>query len=234
MSMCLGGGTGFIGKYLCRHLQNQGYDVTIISRMPGLKRVSWHDIQRTGIPKNITAVVNLAGQNVLDVTRRWTVGFKQNVWNSRVQTTSTLSTAISNAQNKPSSFVTISGVGCYNPDVHIAYDEDSKITGFDFFSRLCLEWELAARLPEDVPTRQVTVRSGVVLGRNGGMIKQLYLPFYFGIGGPVLPGNQYLPWIHIADLVRLILFAIENSNVSGIMNGVAPEVVTNKEFSMVS
>lgn len=78
------------------------------------------------------------------------------------------------------------------------------------------------------------IRSGAVLGRSGGMIKNMILPFFFGVGGPIGSGKQYLPWIHIDDLTRLICFAIENDNVSGILNGVAPQVITNLEFTKVN
>lgn len=229
-----GGGTGFIGRSLSRILRNKGYEITVISRMPGLKRITWHDVKRVGIPDNVTAVVNLAGQNVLDVGRRWTEGFKQNVWNSRVQTTCALAKAIAQGRNKPAVFITISGVGIYKPDNNIIYNENTTVSEFDFFSKLCLEWENAAKLPSDVLTRQVTIRSGVVLGTDGGMVKQLYLPFYLGLGGPISPGNQYLPWIHIDDITRLFLFVIESANISGVLNAVAPEEISNKEFSQVS
>ncbi|GJQ84174.1 hypothetical protein Trydic_g2850 [Trypoxylus dichotomus] len=227
----IGGGTGFIGRNLSRILRNRGYDVTVVSRMPGPKRITWHDVHRIGLPDNITAVVNLAGQNVLDMTRRWTEGFKQNVWNSRIQTTCALAKAIIDAKDKPAVFVTISGVGIYKPDNHTIYSESVSVSEFDFFSKLCLEWENAAKLPSDASTRQVTIRSGVVLGTDGGMIKQLYLPFFLGLGGPIVPGDQFLPWIHIDDLTRLFVFVIESANISGILNGVAPEEISNKEFS---
>jgi len=90
---------------------------------------------------------------------------------------------------------------------------------------LCHDWEEAAKLPKDSNIRQVTIRSGVVLGRSGGMIKQIYLPFFFGLGGPIGSGNQYMPWIHITDLVCMFIFALKNSNVHGILNGVAPQVI---------
>lgn len=227
----LGGGTGFIGSAFNYLLKKKGYSVTIISRMPGPQRLTWFDITSNGLPEGVTAVVNLAGQNVLDPTRRWTPGFKQNVRNSRVNTTHTLAQAITKARQKPNVFVSMSGVGVYKPSTAAEYDEDSDVgMPFDFLSELCHEWEAAARLP-DKNVRSVTVRSGVVLGRQGGMIKQLYVPFFFGLGGPVGTGKQFMPWIHLTDMCYLLLFAIENSNVTGILNGVAPQVITNGEFA---
>ncbi|CAH1968281.1 unnamed protein product [Acanthoscelides obtectus] len=235
-SVLIGGGTGFIGSALRNVLKSKGYGVTVISRMPGPSRISWNELNHKGLPKDTTAVVNLAGQNVMDFTRRWTAGFKQNVYNSRVNTTATLAKLISEAVEKPSVFVTISGVGAYKPDPQKEYTEESPCGEFDFFSKLCKDWEKAAELNCDAKQkcRVVTIRSGVVLGREGGMIKQLYLPFYLGLGGPIGTGNQYMPWIHIDDLTSLIVYAIENPKVEGVLNGVAPVPCTNKEFSLVS
>lgn len=232
----IGGGTGFIGSALCNLLKTKGYGVTVVSRMPGPQRISWSELQMTGIPPKTTAVVNLAGQNVMDVTRRWTAGFKQNVFNSRINTTKLLANKINEVEtNKPSVFVTMSGVGAYKPDQVKQYTEESHCEEFDFFSKLCNQWEKAAllNLETQKQCRVVTIRSGVVLGKNGGMIKQLYLPFYVGLGGPVGAGTQYMPWIHIDDLTSLIVYAIEHNNVKGILNGVAPNPCTNKDFSQV-
>ncbi|KAF5273312.1 hypothetical protein FQR65_LT04734 [Abscondita terminalis] len=230
-SILVGGGTGFIGTHLCKLLRNKDYDVKIISRMPGANHMSWQDLEKNGLPEKIHAVVNLAGQNVLDPTKRWTEGFKQNVWNSRVRTTTALTEAIIKSKEKPKAYVTISGVGIYKPDVNQEYCEDHQQEEFDFFSKLCIEWEASAQLPINLNCRQATIRSGVVLGKDGGMIKQLYLPFYLGVGGPIGTGDQYLPWIHIEDICRLFLFAIEKEEVTGILNGVAPQVITNKVFT---
>ncbi|GLH08980.1 Epimerase family protein SDR39U1 [Gryllus bimaculatus] len=230
-NVVIGGGTGFIGSALSKLLRREGYGVTVVSRVPGPQRISWADLGKNGLPPETTAVVNLAGQNVLDPTRRWTKGFKQNVWASRVNSTSSLAEAIIEAKAKPKVFITISGVGIYKPCASKEYTEDYEGKPFDFLSNLCHDWEAAGNLPIDIGVRRVILRSGVVLGRNGGMVKQLWLPFYFGMGGPVGDGNQFLPWIHIDDITRLILFAIENESVKGVLNGVSPEIITNKQFS---
>lgn len=201
--------------------------------MPGPQRISWHDLAKEGLPRGTTAVVNLAGQNILDMKQRWNAGFKQNVWNSRINTCAALSRAIQEVSpdEEPRVFVSMSGVGIYEPSTTATYTEDSPIKEFDYLSKLCVNWEKAATLPESSQCRNVIIRSGVVLGRDGGMIKQLYLPFYLGLGGPIGSGEQFLPWIHIDDLTRLILFAIEEDQVRGVLNGVAPQPITNKEFT---
>lgn len=200
--------------------------------MPGPNRITWHDLGKDGLPENITAVVNLAGQNVLDPTRRWSPGFKQNVWNSRVNTTSALVKSIVEAKNKPKVFVNISGVSLYPPS-NEKYTEDYHGNDYDFMSKLCLVWEEAANVPEESGVRQVKIRTGAVIGRDGGMIKSLLLPFWFGVGGIIGDGKQTLPWIHMADLCNLIKYSIENERVSGVLNGVAPQIITNADFTKV-
>lgn len=229
--MLPGGGSGFIGTRLTNALSKKGYDVTIISRLPGLKRISWLDIEKNGIPEKTDAVVNLAGQNVLDPKRRWTPGFKQNVWNSRIHSSSLLARSIERAKDKPEVFINISGVSAYKPDPNRVYTEADPGTEYDFMSKLCLHWEKAATLSKDCGVRNVKIRTGVVLGREGGMIQSLIIPFWFGLGGPVGDGKQFLPWIHIVDLVNLITHAIENKKVEGVLNGVSPDIITNEQFS---
>ncbi|KAK6632603.1 hypothetical protein RUM43_013371 [Polyplax serrata] len=225
------GGSGFVGRHLTTALKNKGYKVTVVSRTPGTDKISWEELTTTGIPPRTKAVVSLAGQNVLDPTKRWTPGFKQNVWASRVDTTTTLAQVSMKSDIKPDVFLSISGVGVYNPSPTEEYNEGSAVKEFDFLSGLCLAWECAAKKPREASIRTVIIRSGVVLGKDGGMIKQLWLPFSLGLGGPIGSGAQYLPWIHIDDLVNLILFAIEKPDLTGILNGVAPNVITNRDFS---
>ncbi|XP_046835216.1 epimerase family protein SDR39U1 [Vespa crabro] len=224
----VGGGTGFIGKRLIELLCQQGITCTIVSRKSGPNRITWTDVKENGLPKYTSAVINIAGQNVLDPTKRWTSEFKEIVRDSRVKTTEILARAVECTDAK--AFVSISGVACYKPN-DTAYTEESECIPYDFLSELCRDWEAAAELSQESKIRQIIIRSGVVLGKDGGMIKQIYLPFLLGLGGPIGTGNQYMPWIHITDLVNIFLFAIKNDNVCGILNGVSPKPVTNKEFT---
>ncbi|XP_063892859.1 epimerase family protein SDR39U1-like [Helicoverpa armigera] len=224
----IGGGTGFIGSHLGELLTSKGYSVLNVARKPATNNISWSVLEQSGLPK-ACAVVNCAGQQFMDFTKSWTPGFKQNVKNSRVYTTKALAKAINESKDKPKVYVVLTGVGAYEPSTSNIYDECSPTTGHDFFSRLTVEWEKAAQVDE--PVRLVIVRCGAVLGRWGGMIKNMFLPFYLGLGGRIGSGTQYLPWIHIDDLARLILFSIENENVKGVLNGVAPQVITNDDFT---
>lgn len=230
-TVVIGGGSGFIGSAISKALRQIGYEVVIVSRQPGLNAISWNELRSDGLPKSSVAVINVAGQNVLDPTRRWTPGFKQNVFSSRVNTTKLLAGAIKDMPNPPKIFATISGVGYYKPSATEEYKEDSPGGDYDFFSRLCSEWEKAGCLPEELKVRRVIIRSGIVLGREGGMIKQLFWPFYFGIGGSVSSGKQYMPWIHIADIAGIFTHCIQSDDIDGVLNGVAPQIITNGEFT---
>ncbi|XP_066589094.1 epimerase family protein SDR39U1 [Prorops nasuta] len=225
----LGGGTGFIGRGIRYALITEGISCTCVSRMPSPYSVTWEDIKKNGLPDDTSAVINVAGQNVLDLKHRWSSGFKQNVRNSRVETTKLLRDAT--IASKAFVFATISGVGYYKPSEEIEYTEDIVCQPYDFLSELCHDWEAAAKLPEGSNIRQATIRSGVVLGRDGGIKNNLYLPFLFGMGGPLGDGKQYMPWIHKTDLIEMFMFILQNDDVEGILNGVAPQIVTNNEFT---
>lgn len=121
----------------------------------------------------------------------------------------------------------------YKPNDKKIYTEDDPLENYDYMSKLCVEWEKAATLDKSLGIRNIKMRTGVVLGREGGMIKQLFLPFFCGVGGPVASGDQILPWIHIDDLCELIKFSMENKNVDGALNAVAPDIISNKDFSKV-
>ncbi|XP_074646301.1 epimerase family protein SDR39U1-like [Tubulanus polymorphus] len=228
----IGGGTGFIGRHLAQILRKSGYDVIAISRQPHGNSISWAQLDRQGLPPDCKAVINLAGQNLLDPLKRWNEQLKEEIYTSRVQTTETLTNAIIRSSNKPEVFISTSAVGYYEPSETAEYTEDSEGGNFDFLSMLCKDWEDAAKLPPNIgDVRQVTVRVGVVLGREGGVILRSYFPFFFGLGGRIGSGNQWFPWIHIADIAGIYQHAIENTNVSGILNGVAPNPVTNQQFT---
>ncbi|RWS14024.1 epimerase family protein SDR39U1-like isoform X1 [Dinothrombium tinctorium] len=229
-TVVIGGGTGFIGNRLKNAFAAISSKVVIVSRNATKDRMSWTDISKHGIPENTEVVVNVAGLNVLNPMQRWSSDFKTNVILSRVETTKILADAISKCNSPPKVFITISGVNYYQPDGK-EYTEYDRVPVFDFFSRLCKDWEEAGNLPEQIKTRRVIIRSGVVLGNESGMIATMRLPFFAGLGGIVGSGKQFMPWIHVEDLTRMFLFAASNEKVKGVLNGVSPQIITNSEFT---
>ncbi|XP_062451716.1 epimerase family protein SDR39U1 [Rhea pennata] len=220
MRVLVGGGTGFVGRALTQLLHIRGHEVTHVSRQAGKDRISWEELSRSGLPP-CDAVVNLAGENVLNPFRRWDDAFCREIISSRVETTKTLAKAIAGADQPPCAWILITGVGYYRPSPTAEYTEDSPGGDFDFFSRLVSTWEAAALIPGS-PARGVVVRSGVVLGRNGGAISRMLWPFRLGLGGPLGSGLQPFPWIHIRDLSGIVCHALESECLQGVFNGVSP------------
>ncbi|XP_074018662.1 epimerase family protein SDR39U1-like isoform X4 [Numenius arquata] len=160
MRVVVGGGTGFVGRALTQLLRSRGHEVTHISRQGGKDRISWEELSHSGLPL-CDAVVNLAGENVLNPFCRWNDAFCREVISSRVETTKTLAKAIADAEQPPHAWVLVTGVGYYRPSPTAEYTEDSPGGDFDFFSRLVSSWEAAALTPGS-PARGVVVRSGIV------------------------------------------------------------------------
>uniref|UniRef100_A0A1A8G2H6 Short chain dehydrogenase/reductase family 39U, member 1 n=1 Tax=Nothobranchius korthausae TaxID=1143690 RepID=A0A1A8G2H6_9TELE len=237
MRVLIGGGSGFVGRELTCLLRDKGHEVTVISRQPGPGKITWGELESCGLPP-CDGAVNLAGENLMNPLRWWNESYKKDLFSSRIDTTKALSQAIAASQSPPHSWVLVSGVACYKPSLTAEYTEDSEWTPFDFLSQLVKEWEEAALLPENVAknTKQVVVRSGVVLGRDGGAMKQMLLPFWLGLGGTLGSGTQPFPWIHVSDLAGIIAGSLEppadpSSTSPQVYNGVAPALNTNYEFT---
>ncbi|XP_076004498.1 epimerase family protein SDR39U1 [Genypterus blacodes] len=237
MRILVGGGSGFVGRELTRLLRVKGHEVTLISRQPGPGKITWGELESGGLPA-CDGAVNLAGENILNPLRWWNESYKKDLFSSRIDTTKALADAISASPSPPHSWVLVSAVACYQPSLTAEYTEDSEWTPFDLLSRLVKEWEAAALLPENVATttKQVIVRPGIVLGRDGGAMKQMMLPFWLGLGGTLGSGRQPFPWIHVSDLAGIIAGALETPAVPPspspqVLNGVAPALNTNHEFT---
>ncbi|XP_005729039.1 epimerase family protein SDR39U1 [Pundamilia nyererei] len=238
MRILIGGGSGFVGRELTRLLRDKGHEVTLISRQPGPGKITWGELESQGLPP-CEGAVNLAGENLINPLRWWNESYKKDLFSSRVDTTKALSQAIAASSSPPHSWVLVSGVACYKPSLTAQYTEDSEWTPFDLLSRLVKEWEAAALLPENVAktTKQVIIRPGAVLGRDGGAMKQMLLPFWLGLGGTLGSGRQPFPWIHVSDLAGIIVRALEPpadtppSSSPQVFNGVAPALNTNYEFT---
>lgn len=235
MRVLVGGGSGFVGRELTRLLRDKGHEVTVISRQAGPGKITWGDLQSNGLPP-CDGAVNLAGENLMNPLRWWNESYKKDLFSSRIDTTTTMAQAIAASPNPPHSWVLVSGVACYKPSLTAEYTEDSEWTPFDLLSKLVKEWEAAARLPENINTKQVVIRPGAVLGRDGGAMKQMLLPFWLGLGGTLGSGTQPFPWIHVSDLAGIIAHALEPpadtpAPSPQVLNGVAPALNTNYEFT---
>ncbi|XP_058285495.1 epimerase family protein SDR39U1 isoform X3 [Hylobates moloch] len=240
MRVLVGGGTGFIGTALTQLLNARGHEVTLVSRQPGPGRITWDELAASGLP-SCDAAVNLAGENILNPLRRWNETFQKEQPLSLALQPEFLQERNASGHGEvqgeniqmalsPNGEILRAKEAYYQPSLTAEYDEDSPGGDFDFFSNLVTKWEAAARLPGD-STRQVVVRSGVVLGRGGGAIGHMLLPFRLGLGGPIGSGYQFFPWIHIGDLAGILTHALEANHVHGVLNGVAPSSATNAEFA---
>jgi uncharacterized protein (TIGR01777 family) len=233
------GASGFIGSALCDSLLVRGDNVVGLTRDPQAARstnpsVIWHAwepmLERPPAEafEGVDAVVNLLGEKV---NQRWTDEAKERIMESRRTGTHNLVGAISALERKPKVLVNQSAIGFYGDRGEAIMDESAD-GGEGFDADVVREWEAAAREVANVAgVRLVIIRTGHVLDPGGGFLKQLLRPFKLGIGGPLAGGEQYVSWIHVEDEVGLILWAIENEAVSGVVNLTAPEPVTNRELS---
>jgi uncharacterized protein (TIGR01777 family) len=212
MRITITGASGLIGRRLTNALEQRGDEVTPLSLRtePDLKpKLEGRD-----------AVVHLAGE---PVAQRWTDAARRRIRESREQGTRRLVDALKGTGVK--ALISASAVGYYGPRGDEKLDEDAP-PGDDFLAQVCVAWEREAARAEQ---RVVIVRTGVLLDRNGGALEKMLLPFKLGAGGPIAGGDQYMPWIHIDDVVGIYLAAIDNEW-TGPINATAPEPVTNKEF----
>ncbi|CAF1070619.1 unnamed protein product [Adineta ricciae] len=238
MSVIIGGGKGFIGQRLVQLLREKGFQsIWIVSRKSDGKgnTLTWDEIRNGNLSstvKPIKAIVNLAGAPLISF-QRWTDEYKNEVIQSRIGTTKAFVDFIRDLkEDKPEVYVSMSGVGYYKPDPVREYTESSEGGDFDFLSRLARDWEQASEPVETkFNVRRAILRAGAVLGSTGGVIRSMYWPFFFSLGGPIGSGQQPFPWIHVDDVCLLIIHAIQNSHVHGILNACAPDVITNKQFS---
>lgn len=221
----LAGGTGLIGTRLTSHLQSRGDRVSILSRS-AKNGITWDSL-----PEHIgtmDVVVNLAGENL--VGARWTEDVKKRLVSSRIESTQKIVEAIKHSENRPSVLISASAVGIYGNQADRELTEDSPATD-DFLAQLCVDWEDAAKPVVAYGVRLVAPRIGVVLDADGGALKKMKLPFLLFGGGPLGSGNQYMPWIHIDDLCRMLIWAAETPTVAGPLNGTAPNPVTMSTFA---
>ncbi|GBD32608.1 MAG: epimerase [Gemmatimonadales bacterium] len=238
MHVFLTGGTGFIGRNLVEALLRRGDRCTVISRSgtdlwkrPEVEVIR-HDPKLKGpwqrTVNGCDVVVNLAGERIVEPPLRWTAARKTRIRASRIATTNRLVDAILEAEQPPRLLLSGSAIGYYGPRGDQAVDESAP-PGTDFLARLAAEWEEAAR-PACTKTRVALLRTGLVLGRDSPFLASLVPLFKLGLGGPWGDGKQWLSWIHIEDVVGIILFVIDRQ-LDGAFNLTAPNPVTVEQFA---
>jgi uncharacterized protein len=234
MTLLIAGGSGFLGTALAKAFRAAGHRVMILTRRPQREGdVLWstkptdttwrHALDRSD------ALINLAGVSIAGT--RWTDERKRELRASRMEATQALVSAIAAANRAPAVFISSSAVGIYGVHGDEVLTEESP-AGNDFLASLCRDWETLA-IEASSRSRVVLLRSGVVLGRDGGALPQLALPFRLFAGGPVGTGRQYLSWISLADWIGVVQWTLTRNHVSGPLNLTAPAPVTNAEFGRI-
>ena len=239
MRIVMTGGTGFIGRSLCASLCQEGHRVTLLTRRiketqrssgstvttiewTGRKAGAWEHCL-----DGADAVINLAGAPIAD--GRWTDARKRLLTESRVLTTRLLVEAMSRRTSKPRTLISASGIGYYGASDDRVLGEGAA-RGQGFLADLCLAWETEALRAAEFGVRVVTLRTGMVLEQDGGALPKMLLPFQFFAGGPIMPGTQWVSWIHRCDHIGLTQWVLKTPSVSGPVNVVAPEAVTMNGF----
>ena len=235
MHILLTGGTGLIGRSLCRYWLLQGHSLVVWSRQPeqvsGLCGASVRGIRQLADygEQPLDAVVNLAGAPIAD--RPWTRKRKALLLASRVELTAQLVSWLGQRVDKPQVLLSGSALGWYGDGGEHLLTDDSPAVGDDFAAQLCAAWEFEAQQAQALGIRVVLLRTGLVLARDGGFLARLLTPFKLGLGGRLGNGRQWLPWIHLADQVALIDFLLHHPDASGAFNACAPVPVRNSEFT---
>ncbi|MCD9024042.1 TIGR01777 family oxidoreductase [Cohnella silvisoli] len=240
MRLMLCGGTGFIGKALTQALLSRGDEVWIVTRtvpvkppydatLPHPHYVTWaewkSDANRMG---DIDGIVNLAGESI---NQRWSEKAKERILSSRIEAAANIADNLGRMNSPPNVVVNASGISLYGHSGEQVFDESSSARPADFLGTTVVEWEKAA---DRIPVRRlVKLRIGLVCAREGGAFPLIHLPYRLFGGGRMGNGKQGLPWIHLQDMVSLILFCLDNPAISGPVNAVAPDPVSNDEFGRI-
>ena len=240
MRVIVAGATGFIGKELIKQLDKKGHEIVVLTRNVDSARfnipvhcevVTWSP-ELSSIPsstlKGADAVINLAGEGIAD--GRWSNERKNKIIQSRVISTRQLIKAMTYMNDKPEVFVSASAIGFYGDRGDELLNESSS-NGEGFLSQVCRSWEEEINKATALRIRTVALRIGRVLGHDGGALEKMLPPFQLGVGGKLGSGSQWMSWIHIEDLVNMMVYAVENSSVNGEYNAVSPTPVKNMEFT---
>ncbi|QKJ87951.1 Epimerase [Paramixta manurensis] len=235
MHILLTGGTGLIGRHLIPRLLEAGHDISVVTRDVGAARERldervnlWSGLAQQRDLNGIDAVINLAGEPIAD--KRWSETQKQQLCESRWQLTERIASLINASSAPPAVLISGSATGYYGDTGELVLTEEDQGQE-EFTHTLCARWEALALTAASDRTRVCLLRTGVVLSHDGGALAKMKLPFRLGIGGPIGSGKQYMPWIHIEDMVSAIMWLLNNPHLRGPFNLVAPYAVRNEQFA---
>lgn len=234
MRILVSGSHGLVGRALIQSVLSEGHAVSRLVReapAKGSADIEWDPNRGTidGAKLNgFDAVVHLAGESI--ASGRWSPEKKQQIRDSRIKGTQLLSTALAELSKPPAVLVSASAIGFYGDRGDELLTEDSS-PGNDFLAVVCVEWERSTKPAEEKGIRVVKTRLGIVLDKKGGALAKMLAPFRMGIGGKVGSGKQWMSWIALADVVSALRFVIERESIGGRVNFVAPNPVTNAEFT---
>jgi uncharacterized protein (TIGR01777 family) len=242
MNILITGSTGFVGHELIQELILQGHELTALVRDVSraklkfdhelIEYIHWPNIysEFSTSKKHFHALINLMGENI--AAKRWSAQRKVELFNSRVNGTEALLKRISQQGIKIDTLIQGSATGFYGSDLFTDFSEESA-PGKDFLANLCVHWErICTKEPKNFK-RTCYIRTGMVIGKNGGACSKILPIFKMGLGGRLGSGTQYMPWIHLSDLVRIIIEALENEEMVGPINAVSPNLIDNREFTQV-
>jgi uncharacterized protein (TIGR01777 family) len=233
MNILITGASGFIGKALVKSLKN--HQLTLLTRnkhkaakVLGNGHSYLENLNDLTHLDGFDAVINLAGEPI--VAKRWSAKQKQRICHSRWDITAKLTALIQDSATPPKCFISASAVGFYGQQNQTHIDESGDPHN-EFSHEVCRVWEELALKAQSEITRVCILRLGIVLGKNGGALKKMQLPFLLGLGGPIGDGEQGMSWIHLFDVLALIHFLINTASAQGVFNACAPKPVTNKAFA---
>jgi len=232
MKIAITGATGLIGSSLSEHLEGKGHDILKLSRSKnkGKGFVYWnHKSQEIDLEsiEGSDAVIHLSGESIAGY---WSKQKKKEIQRSRIEGTNFLVNSILKLKNKPKAFICASAIGFYGDRGDETLDEQSS-HGQGFLAELAKNWEIESHILKQQNIRVVNLRMGLVLSKDGGAFKTMLMPFKMGLGGKLGSGKQYMSWVMLEDVVNAIEFIINNKDIHGAVNIVAPTPVTNQQFT---
>lgn len=235
LKILIAGGSGFVGRQLSQMLIQKGYEVAWLTRgkstQKQIKTFNW-DIKTGFIDAKALAfadvIVNLAGAGVAD--KKWTTTYKQELFDSRIKATELIANALQKNTHHVKSYIAASAIGIYGNTTPLNAHED-QMPATNYLAQLCTDWEASTQSITKLGIRTATVRVGVVLGLEGGFVKQVSALINYYLGAALGNGKQYTSWIHLNDLCRIFMWLIEHENLTGVYNGVAPNPVSNKTLT---